>query len=170
MRDLLRRVMDVLFWSSVGIAGVALVLISAIIPWGVYTRYVMNSAASWPEPAAILLAIVLTFFGAAPCYRAGVHMRVLVGQRMLPPLLEKLSALVAELLVGVVAVFMTIWGWELCAATWYDTIDAFPWLRVGITYMPIPIGGAITALFVLERVLIGPALHVAADTHAVEAD
>ena len=51
-------------------------LISAVIPWGVYTRYVLNSAASWPEPMAILLTIVLTFFGAATCYRTGTHMRV----------------------------------------------------------------------------------------------
>ena len=56
----------------------ALVLISAVIPWAVFTRYVLNSAASWPEPTAVLLTIVLTFFGAAACYRANVHMSVLV--------------------------------------------------------------------------------------------
>ena len=51
------------------IAGTALVLISAVIPWAVYTRYVLNSAASWPEPTAVLFTIVLTFIGAAACYR-----------------------------------------------------------------------------------------------------
>ncbi|HEX7927627.1 MAG TPA: TRAP transporter small permease subunit, partial [bacterium] len=65
-----RRVMDAIFWACITISGVSLVLISAVVPWGVYTRYVLNSAASWPEPAAILLTIVLTFFGAAACYRA----------------------------------------------------------------------------------------------------
>ena len=51
-------------------------LIALIIPWGVFTRYALNSASSWPEPAAILLSIVLTFFGAAAGYRVGLHMRV----------------------------------------------------------------------------------------------
>jgi len=45
------------------------VLISAVIPWAVFTRYVLNSAASWPEPLAVLLTIVLTFIGAAAGYR-----------------------------------------------------------------------------------------------------
>ena len=72
----LRRVMDALYWACAAIAGSALVVISLIVPWGVYTRYVLDSAASWPEPMAILLSIVLTFFGAAACYRSGTHMRV----------------------------------------------------------------------------------------------
>src|SRR5882757_8525570 len=62
-----RRLMDAVYYLCVVIAGVALVLISAVIPWGVYTRYVLNSAASWPEPMAVLLTIWLTFFGAAAC-------------------------------------------------------------------------------------------------------
>ena len=69
-----RKAMDALYFVCVLIAGTALVLISAVIPWGVYTRYVLNSAASWPEPTAVLLTIWLTFFGAAACYRLGIHM------------------------------------------------------------------------------------------------
>ena len=53
-----RRAMDLLYLACATIAGVALVLITLIIPWSVFTRYVLNSAASWPEPAAILLSIV----------------------------------------------------------------------------------------------------------------
>ena len=66
------------------VAGTALVLISAVIPWAVYTRYVLNHAASWPEPTAVLLTIVLTFFGAAACYGVGLHMNVAFFVDMLP--------------------------------------------------------------------------------------
>ena len=76
MALLYRKAMDALYLLCVVIAGSALVLISAVIPWAVYTRYVMNRAASWPEPTAVLLTIVLTFFGAAACYRLGLHMNV----------------------------------------------------------------------------------------------
>jgi len=157
MRQGIRRALDVLYWISASIASVALVLISAIIPWGVYTRYVIGHAAGWPEPASILLAIVITFFGAAACYRVEVHMRVLVVQRLLPPAWERGCEVLSELLVGALAAFMTYWGVGLCATTWFQTIDEFPFLRVGITYLPIPIGGAITVCFVLERLLLGPA-------------
>src|SRR5438046_917475 len=80
----LRRAMDALYWACAVIAGSALVIISVVVPWGVYTRYVLDSAASWPEPMAILLSIVLTFFGAAACYRSGTHMRVSVLRDLLP--------------------------------------------------------------------------------------
>lgn len=152
----LRRVMEALYWLSAGIASVTLVLIAIVIPWGVYTRYVRDSAASWPEPAAILLSIVLTFFGAAACYRANVHMRITVLRDLLPPILQRLFDIAAELLVAAISIFMIVWGLGLCQTTWHQSIDEFPWLRVGITYLPIPIGGVLTTLFVIERILIGP--------------
>lgn len=148
--------MDALYWACAGIASVSLVLIAAIIPWGVYTRYVVNRAASWPEPAAILLAIVLTFFGAAACYRDGIHMRITVVRDLLPLPLQRATEALAELLVIALTVFMTAWGVGLCQTTWHQSIDAFPALRVGITYLPIPIGAAATVCFALERLLIGP--------------
>jgi TRAP-type C4-dicarboxylate transport system permease small subunit len=148
--------MDVLYWASALVAAVALVLVVLIIPYGVYTRYVLDSAASWPEPAAILLTIVLTFFGAAIGYRNGTHMRVTVLRDNLPPVLRPVIDLVAEGLVAVIAVFMIVWGARLCAATWYQTIAEFPAISTGVTYLPIPIGGAVTLLFIAERLLIGP--------------
>jgi TRAP-type C4-dicarboxylate transport system permease small subunit len=151
-----RKTMDALYLACVVIAGSALVLISAVIPWGVYTRYVVNRAASWPEPMAVLLTIVLTFIGAAACYRTGNHMSVSVLVRMLSAPRQRLAKFSAEALVGALAVFMVIYGSKLCAATWHSDIADFPTLSVGLTYLPIPIGGAITLLFVIERMLIGP--------------
>jgi len=47
---------------------------------------------------------------------------------------------------------MVIWGVKLVDATWYNTIADFPALSVGVTYLPIPLGGAILLLFVIEHV------------------
>ena len=152
----LRWAMDVLYRACAIIAGSALVLISLVVPWGVYTRYVLESAASWPEPMAILLSIVLTFFGAAACYRSGVHMRVTVARDLLPPLGRRIIDLVAEGLMALVSIFMVVWGARLVAATWQQGIAEFPFLSVGATYLPIPLGGAVTLLFIVERLLIGP--------------
>ena len=88
MFSVYRKSMDALYLACVVIASTALVLISAVIPWAVYTRYVLNQAASWPEPMAVLLTIVLTFFGAAACYRRRLHMNVSFFVAMLP---ERLS-------------------------------------------------------------------------------
>lgn len=155
MAALYRKAMDALYLACVLIAGTALVLISAVIPWAVYTRYVLNSAASWPEPMAVLLTIVLTFFGAAACYRLGLHMNVSLAVDLLPARLRRLSDLLVELLMAAISVFMVIYGIGLVQVTWYNTIADFPFLSVGVTYLPIPCSGAITLLFIVEHLTIG---------------
>ncbi len=155
MALLYRKLMDALYLVCVVIAGTALVLISAVIPWAVFTRYVLNSAASWPEPTAVLLTIVLTFIGAAACYRRQLHMNVSFFVQMFPPQLRRLTELLAELLVATMAVFMIVYGEKLVAATWYNSIADFPSLSVGVTYLPIPVGGAALLLFVIERLALG---------------
>jgi len=155
MTGAVRRLMDTLYALCVWIAGTALVLISAVIPWAVYTRYVLNRAASWPEPMAVLLMIVLTFFGAAACYRVGLHMRMSFFVSLLPLPLRRLCAFAVESLMALIALFMVAWGAKLVAATWQNAIADFPGLSVGVTYLPIPLGGAILFLFVIERLSIG---------------
>src|ERR1700730_13928828 len=150
-----RKAMDALYFVSVLVAGVSLVLISAVIPWAAFTRYVLNSAASWPEPTAVLLTIVLTFIGAASCYRRRLHMNGSFFVAMLPPSLRRSTELIAELLVAAMALFMLWYGAKLVDATWHNTIADFPFLSVGVTYLPIPICGAFLLLFVIERVIFG---------------
>ena len=160
MAGLYRRAMDYLYLLCVLVGGIALVLISAIIPWAVFTRYVLNSAASWPEPLAVLLTIVLTFFGAAACYRLRLHMNVSFFADLLPSPLRAVVDAIVELLMGLFAVFMVIWGSRLVATTWDNSIADFPFLSVGVTYLPIPIGGLLLLLFVIEHMTIGPPPHV----------
>jgi TRAP-type C4-dicarboxylate transport system permease small subunit len=169
MAVLYRKAMDALYLACVVIAGSALVLISAVIPWAVFTRYVINSASSWPEPTAVLLTIVLTFFGAAACYRLRLHMNVTLVVDLLPKRLRRFSDVLVELLMGVMAVFMAIKGAALCEATWSNTIADFPSLSVGVVYLPIPIGGAILLLFVIEHLTIGPPVDTVGDAHATAA-
>ena len=147
------------------IAGVALVLISAVIPWGVYTRYVLNSAASWPEPTAVLLTIWLTFFGAAACYRLGIHMEVTVGVDLLPTGAARPAAVIVEILMTVFAVFMVIYGIKLCQTTWNNSIADFPFLSVGLVYSPIPFGGILTLFFIVEHLTIGRPASAGRDPH-----
>jgi TRAP-type C4-dicarboxylate transport system permease small subunit len=158
-----RRAMDALYLLCVTTGCVALVLISAIIPWAVFTRYVLNSAASWPEPLAVLLTIVLTFIGAAAAYRLNLHMNVAYFANRLPARFHKPLDLFVQLLMALIALFMIVWGERLVEVTWHNTIADFPFLSVGVTYLPIPVGGVCLLLFVVERVFLGappdPILH-----------
>lgn len=166
MAALYRQAMDLLYRVCVGVAGTALVLISAVIPWAVFTRYVLNDSASWPERTAVLLTIVLTFIGTAACYRAQLHMNVSFFAAMLPTRLRRWVDLLVELLVGAMSIFMIVYGAKLVEATWLNSIDEFPQLSVGLTYLPIPLGGGALLLFVIERILIGVPSHEIAEQAA----
>ena len=165
-----RRAMDALYLLCVSLAGVALVLISAIVPWGVFTRYVLNSASSWPEAMAILLSIVLTFFGAAASYRLGLHMRVSFVRDHMPAPMARVADFLAECLMLAVGLFMTFNGISLCQTTWHQSIAEFPALSVGFTYLPIPIGGICLILFVIEHLLIGRPVDTLGDAHSIAID
>jgi TRAP-type C4-dicarboxylate transport system permease small subunit len=149
------RAMDALLKACVFVAGVALVVITLIIPWGVFTRYVLNSAASWPEPMAILLMIWLSFLSAIICYREHLH----IGVGMVPNAVSESARKVLGILVeiGMLAVnlFLLWFGINLVQATWHQTIAEFPIVSVGVSYLPVPIGGGISVLFIIERFLKG---------------
>ena len=49
-----RQAMEALYLACIVISGVSLVVITLIIPYGVFMRYVLNAAPSWPEPAAVV--------------------------------------------------------------------------------------------------------------------
>jgi TRAP-type C4-dicarboxylate transport system permease small subunit len=155
MAAIYRKAMDALYLACVIIGCTALALISAIIPWAVFTRYVLNSAASWPEPMAVLLTIVLTFIGAAAGYRLNLHMNVSYFADMLPARLRGLLDLAVQLLMALIAIFMIVWGGRLVEVTWHNSIADFPSLSVGVTYLPIPIGGVCLLLFIVERIFLG---------------
>ena len=147
--------MDAIHQACLVVAGTCLVVITLIVPYGVFTRYVLNSAASWPEPMAILLMIVLSFTSAIVCYREFLH----IGVGLLPAYLGEPGRTVLgwliELCMLATNLFMLWWGSKLVAATWHQSIAEFPLVSVGLTYLPIPVGGALTALFVIERLLTG---------------
>ena len=57
--------LDAVYLACIWAAGIAITLMSIIIPIGVFMRYVLGTGAQWPEPIAILLMMVFTFIGAA---------------------------------------------------------------------------------------------------------
>src|SRR5437762_6130019 len=147
------RVMDEIHRACLFVAGVCLVIIVIVIPYGVFCRYVLNSAASWPEPLAVLLMIVLSFLSAVVCYREYLHIGVGVLPAFLGEPAKSRLGWFLEICMLVTNLFMLVWGIKLVEATWYQSIAEFPTVSAGMAYLPIPIGGALTSLFVIERFL-----------------
>lgn len=153
MKERYIQAMDWLHRLCLVAAGIGIIVITIIIPYGVFTRYVLNSAASWPEPMAILLMIVISFASAVVCYRENLHIGVGILPAMLSPPAKRILGWIIEACMMATNVFMLWWGIKLVQTTWHQSIAEFPLVSVGVSYLPVPVGGAVTALFVLERLL-----------------
>ncbi|MGB3718025.1 MAG: TRAP transporter permease DctQ [Proteobacteria bacterium] len=149
------RAMDILHRFCMLVAGLCLVVITIIIPWGVYTRYVLGYGSQWPEPIAIILMIVFTFSAGAVCYRENLHIAVMALPSMTAGWARTILGFVIELCMLGTSIFLLGFGTKLVRATWNQVMAQMPSIPVGLTYSPIPIGGAIIALFVIERIWSG---------------
>ena len=148
--------MEWLYLGCVVLSGSALVAITLIIPAGVFMRYVMNNPLSWPEPAAVVMMVMFSFIGGAAIYRANVHIAVEALLNAVSPNVKRAMLWGVDACMAATALFMLVYGVQLCKLTWYNTMAEFPALHVGVVDMPSPIAGFLTLLFLIEKVWVGP--------------
>ena len=155
MKDRYRRAMEALYLFCVVVSGVALVVITLMIPAGVFMRYIMNSPMSWPEPASVVLMVMFSFLGGAAVYRANVHVAVEALLNAVDPSVRRAMLWGVDACIAATGLFMVGYGIQLCIVTQFQTMAEFPWLSVAFVYSPIPISGVFTLLFLIERVWLG---------------
>lgn len=154
------RAMRLLYGLCMTFAGAAIVAMALIIGWSVYTRYWLNLGSFWAEPIAIMLAVQMTFFGAAACYRAGGHISIDVFIRLLPEGTPQFIAdRLVDFLVFCFALAMIWYGIGLVQRTWLQVYPEFQHVRVGLVYCAVPVSGLVTLLFAFERMWHGPPDH-----------
>jgi TRAP-type C4-dicarboxylate transport system permease small subunit len=147
--------MQRLYLACIVLSGLALVAITLMIPSGVFMRYVMNDPLQWPEPASVIMMVFFSFVGGAAVYRANQQIAVEALMRAVGPRSRTAMQWGVHASMLLVAGFMLGYGAHLCQVTWGNTIAEFPSLSVGVVYMPIPIGGLLTLLFIVEKIWLG---------------
>ena len=155
MRDAYRKAMQQLYLGCIVLSGVAMVVITLFIPAGVFMRYVMNDPLQWPEPASVIMMGFFSFIGGAAVYRANQQIAVEALMKAVNPPSRAVMQWGVHACMLLIAGFMLGYGVHLCVVTWGNTIAEFPWLSTGVVYMPIPIGGALTLLFIIEKIWCG---------------
>ncbi len=110
--------MEKLYLACILVSAAALVAITLAIPYGVFMRYVMRSASSWPEPFSVLAMVLFSFVGGAAAYRAGVHICVQMLTDAVPAALRGLLLRLADGTMIATALFMLVYGALLVRTTW----------------------------------------------------
>ena len=155
MKQAYRRAMQRLYLGCIVLSGLGMVAITLIIPSGVFMRYVMNDPLQWPEPAAVIMMVAFSFIGGAAVYRANQQIAVEALMKAVNPPSRAVMQWGVHACMLLIAAFMLGYGAHLCVVTWGNTIAEFPSLSTGVVYMPIPIGGLLTLLFIIEKIWLG---------------
>src|SRR5215217_1473420 len=98
--------MERLYLACIVVSATALVAITLVIPYGVFMRYVMSSASSWPEPFSVLAMVLFTFVGGAAAYRANVHIAVQMLTDAVPPRVRGVLLRLADFAMVATGLFM----------------------------------------------------------------
>ena len=136
----------------VKLAAAGLVLMTVIVGWQVFGRYVLNSTPSWSEQAALALMIWYVSLAAAAGVRQGFHIRIVALEEAVSPPMRKGMQVFSNSVVGLCGAAMLIWGGELVLRTWSHAVPSLGIPR-GLVYLGLPISGALMAVFAIERIL-----------------
>jgi len=138
------------------LAGAALMALALVCVWQVFARYVLNDAPGWTEPVALLLLSTVMMLGAACAVRSDTHFGFQLGVDAAPPRVQRVLRICSQSIVIATGAGLCVAGVFLTRDQWPVDMAGAP-LPQGAAYLPLVIGGALIALFALERLLLPPA-------------
>ena len=134
-------------------AGIGLVVMSVIVFWQVFLRYVLNWSNDWTEITAVMLMSWFIFLGAAVGVRENYHLGFDVLLYVLPEGGKKYLRTISDVVVFAFAVGMIYYGMQLVLLQWPARMPALG-IPEGIRYLPLVGGGILIVLFALERLVL----------------
>jgi TRAP-type C4-dicarboxylate transport system permease small subunit len=153
-RSALTGAFDVLANVTMAIGATALASLVLVLAWQVIGRYVLNDSPSWTEPVALTLMSVSALFGAAIAVRAESHFSFPTLVESSPPLIRNALRFLARAIAVTFGAALSWFGFFLMIDSWDVPMAGAP-APEGLSYAGIAFGGAMIALFALERLLTG---------------
>ena len=134
------------------LAGFALLVMTVVVAWVIFGRFVLNDTPVWGEQVAMLLLGWLILAAAAAGVREGTHMGFDSLRPLLPDPLQRLCEAMSNLVITGFGAGMVFFAAELAEGVWDNPLPTTG-LPAGIEYMPMVLGGVLITLFGLERLL-----------------
>jgi len=138
--------------ATLAFAAFGLILMTVIIGWSVFARYVLGNAPAWSEQAALLLMVWFVLLAAAVGVREQFHLGMSAATDAMPERLRRICRVISLLAVGGFGAAMGFWGGELVIRTWGFDIPTLGVPR-GVAYLPLPITGWLVVLFATEHLI-----------------
>jgi TRAP-type C4-dicarboxylate transport system permease small subunit len=136
--------------AALYLAGLGIVVMTVIIGWQVFARYMLNDTPSWSEPLSLHLMSWFILLGAAVGVRESVHLGLDIVRHVAPPAIQRLMDMASLGLIVIFGLGMSYYATTLAIGTWSASIPVLGWPG-GVDFIPMIVGGALIALFAAER-------------------
>ncbi|HET9232200.1 MAG TPA: TRAP transporter small permease [Vitreimonas sp.] len=150
----MKGVFGALAAATIAIAATSLCVLVVVLAWQVYGRYVLNASPSWTEPVAMTLMGVAALFGAAIAVRGESHFAFPTLVESSPKPVRALLKAMARLIALAFGIALAGFGGFLMVDSWSVPMAGAPFPE-GVAHIGLCAGGALIAIFALERLMFG---------------
>lgn len=145
------KLLSLLCGLALQISKISLILMTVIIGWQVFGRYVLNSSPSWSETTSISLMGWFVLVGAGAGVRNRDHLGFNIGLMLMKPKMQKWVCVFGDFVVMLFGIAMVVYGMRLIIDAW-SNIHPGSFFNQGVHYFPLAVGGVLIAVFSLEKI------------------
>jgi TRAP-type C4-dicarboxylate transport system permease small subunit len=154
-------VLDSFFRATVAICrvitGTALVLLTVLLGYQVFGRYVLNDTPTWVDPLSLLLVMLIAFLGAGIGVYENTHLSVVVLRNAVSRRVRFVLVFFTDLIMATFGALMMWYGGLLTQFKWNTQIPMIGWPE-GFRTLPLTVCGGMVLIFSLghlARLLLG---------------
>lgn len=154
--DAVERVLSALTRIAQFFCTLLMVIMTVIISWQIFGRYVLNDTPKWSEQLAGILMVYMTLIGGAIAVREHRHIALTWFRNHWPAGVQQLCRLVVNLAIAAFGLLMLVYGVQMAQLVQAWTVPTLGISR-SVNYWAFPVSGVLMLLYALDRIrLRGP--------------
>lgn len=123
-----------------------LVVMTVIISWQIFGRFILNDTPKWSEQLAGVMMVYLTLIGGAIAVREGRHIALTWFRDRFPGKAQKVAWTVTQLLILGFGLIMVWYGVKMVQLVQAWTIPTLG-ISTSVNYWPFPVAGLLIATY-----------------------
>ena len=139
------------------VAGLALLAAALVLTEGVFLRYFLKASTDWQDETAVFLLVAATFLSAPYLQAMRGHVGIEALPEILPPHVNRIRAVIVDILSLAFCTFFAWKSWTLCHEAWVEgqrTASTFA-PPLWIPYSCMSIGMSLLCLRLVAQLLAG---------------
>lgn len=135
------------------IGAVGLLFMTLVVGWQVFGRFVLESSPSWSEQTALVLMIWYVFLAAGAGVWERFHIRIEILEQRFDQATRRRLRIAIHALIAMLGLVLLVFGAQM---VWLVRDHVIPSLGVSraFAYIPIPLTGALIAIFSIGRIRV----------------